>query len=76
MAGATILDVVYGMDVRTDGADYFDVVQNAMHILSDIANGSFLGELVQKRMTPAVAHHVRSVDVLPICKHKFSTTAR
>jgi hypothetical protein len=43
MAGSTILSVVYGMDVGTDGASYFKVVEKAMHVLSEIANASYLG---------------------------------
>ena len=46
MAGATILDIVYGMDVETeDGASYFMVIEKAIHILSEIGNaGSYLGK--------------------------------
>ena len=46
MAGATILNIIYGMDVGSDGASYFKVVEKAVHIVSDIANaGSYLGKL-------------------------------
>jgi hypothetical protein len=43
MAGSTIIDVVYGMDVGSDGASYFKVVEKAAHMLSDIGNVSYLG---------------------------------
>ena len=43
MEAATILDVVYGMDIQRDGVSYFAVVRDAMHVLSEVANGSFIG---------------------------------
>jgi hypothetical protein len=47
MAGSTILNVVYGTDVGSGGADYFSIVEKAVHILSDIANaGAYLGMFI------------------------------
>jgi hypothetical protein len=43
MAGATILGVVYGMDVGPDGASYFKVLDEAGRILSQTANGPNIG---------------------------------
>ena len=45
MAGATVISIVYGIDVNTsDGASYFEAVELALQVLSQTAHkGYFLG---------------------------------
>ena len=46
MAGATIIDIVYGIDVNSsEGAGYFKIIEKATTTLSEyMSAGSFLGE--------------------------------
>ena len=45
MAGSTIIDIVYGMDVGSDGAAYYSVIEEAIQVLSRIANTFHLGTI-------------------------------
>lgn len=62
LTGATILDVVYGMDVESEGgASYFKLVEEGAHIVSTIANaGSFLGA-PSRSLDYDLADHARAV---------------
>ena len=44
MTGTTILSIIYGMDSKTKRPDYFDSIEKAVQIGSEISNaGSWLG---------------------------------
>ena len=45
MAGATILDIMYGMDIQSASDRNLEVVEKAVHILVLTANaGAYLGQ--------------------------------
>jgi hypothetical protein len=68
MAGATILGVVYGMNVGSDGASYFKVVDEAVRILSETANGSYIGMWRRLQLIIYQANGMWLVDVMPFCE--------
>lgn len=79
MAGAIIMNVVYGMDIESeDGTSYFKVAEAATDTIAEIEHaGSFLG-------TPSAFLRlyifgsdvlVRKVDLFPVCEYNSGGTA-
>lgn len=67
MAGATILNVVYGMDIGSGGDEYLDIAEKAVHIISIIAStGAYLGKSCKWYCARHLPDIPITVDVLPI----------
>lgn len=71
MTEATILGIVYGMDIETEGGSHRQLVEKCMHVLAAIGNpGSFIGSVLFRTMFSLIIWLTLGiVDSIPMRTH-------